>query len=281
MKLGVFSVSMPDYDPMQTLEKLAELGYDGVEWRVTDDKGDRAKPSFWSGNRTSMTAAELTALAPKLVAKAAELNLAMPALGAYIDCADAAVVEEHLRAGAAIGAKNVRVSAGRYDPARGSYPAQVQAARAHYAVVAGLARQHGVRAVIETHMGQLAPSMSKAMNILRDLDPKHVGIMWDPGNQVVEGREVYSMALEIAGEYLAEVHAKNMRFEAGETKDGRTVWKSVACPLREGQADWPEIIAALKRFGYDGWIHFEDFSTERPLDERLRDNLAWFREMTE
>lgn len=33
MKYGVFSVSMPEYDPEETLKVLKELGYDGVEWR--------------------------------------------------------------------------------------------------------------------------------------------------------------------------------------------------------------------------------------------------------
>ena len=59
MKLGVFTVSMPDYDILETFDKLAGLGYDGAELRVCEDKGDRAKPSFWSGNRTTLTATEV------------------------------------------------------------------------------------------------------------------------------------------------------------------------------------------------------------------------------
>ncbi|GAA3071537.1 hypothetical protein GCM10010464_39720 [Pseudonocardia yunnanensis] len=31
--------------------------------------------------------------------------------------------------------------------------------------------------------------------------------------------------------------------------------------------------------GYDGWV-VEDFSTELPLQERVRDNLAYLREVT-
>jgi sugar phosphate isomerase/epimerase len=29
--------------------------------------------------------------------------------------------------------------------------------------------------------------------------------------------------------------------------------------------------------GYDGWISVEDFSTERPLDDRLKENLSFLR----
>ena len=59
MKFGVFTVSMPEYDAVQTLRKLKEFGYDGAEWRVFEDKGDTSKPTFWSGNRNSMTAQQL------------------------------------------------------------------------------------------------------------------------------------------------------------------------------------------------------------------------------
>jgi sugar phosphate isomerase/epimerase len=279
MKLGVFTVSMPDYDLPRAMEKLAELGYDGLELRVFEDKGDRTKPGFWSGNRASITAAEIVARAGELKTKAAACGLAIPSLAAYVTSANLPAVEEHCRAAVALGAQNLRINACAYDAARGNYPEQVAEERARYAAVAQMATRYGIRAVIETHMGQLCPTVAAAVNVLRGLDPRHVGIMWDPGNQIHEGLEVYSIALESAGPYLAEVHAKNARYAAGDRANGRAVWKPAWCPLREGIVDWPGVIAALKSAGYTGWIMFEDFSTEHPLDERLKGNLAWFREL--
>ena len=109
MKLGVFTVSTPDWAPLEALEKLARMGYDGVEWRVVADEGDRAKPTFWSGNRTSMTADEIIRRADELKAKAAEVGMAMPSLGTYMDCDDPAAVAVSMRAAAAIGAESLRV----------------------------------------------------------------------------------------------------------------------------------------------------------------------------
>lgn len=279
MKLGVFTVSMPDYEPLDALVKLKELGYDGAEWRVTEDKGDPANPSFWGGNRTSLTAEQLIEKADELKAKASELGLELPSLGTYINMQDEDRIEIHMKACAAVGAKSLRIGPGGYNPDNGTYPEQIENARKRYAAIAEQAKEFGVRAVIETHMGQLAPTVTKAMNILRGLDPAHVGIMWDPGNQVVEGREVYRMAIEEAGEYLAEVHAKNLRWEKTEIEDGRQKWSCNACPLKEGQADWIAVIDTLKDVGYDGWIFFEDFSTDVPLDQRLKENHDWFREL--
>ena len=128
-------------------------------------------------------------------------------------------------------------------------------------------------------MGLLTPSMSKAMEILKGMDPQHVGIMWDPGNQIDEGYERYPMALDIAGGYLAEIHVKNRQYVKGDYEHGRQIWKPAAAPVREGIADWYEIVQELKRRDYDGYLFFEDFSEDAPLDERLKDNHDWFREM--
>lgn len=286
MKFGVFTVSMPDYEPLEALEVLANLGYDGVEWRVTPDPGDKSRPTFWYGNRSSMSAEELIARAPALTERAAALGLEMPSLATYIDCFGRGrgieskgleAVELHMQAAVAVGAKALRIGSGQFSGQGAPYPEQVQAVRDQYAQVARLAEKYDVRALIETHMGQLAPTVSTAMRILQGLDPQYVGIMWDPGNQVTEGREDYCMAVQLAGEYLGEVHVKNAVYEPVGIEQGAIVWGTRAVPVQRGIANWPEIMEVLSEAGYDGWLMFEDFSTEVPLEERLRQNLAWFR----
>jgi sugar phosphate isomerase/epimerase len=279
MKLGVFTVSVPEWDPIECIEKLGALGYDGIEWRVCEDKGDRSKPSFWSGNRTSMTAEELMVRSRELKAKAKAHKLAMPSLGSYINCDRLDWVETHMQACKAIGAKSLRIGPGGYKSENGPYPEQIRRLRAQYRKVAKLARQYKVRAVIETHMGQFCPTVHKAMGVLDGLDPKDVGIMWDPGNQVTEGSERYDMAIEIAGPYLAEVHVKNAAWFPGEEKDGRTTWAARSCPVHKGIVDWPAVIASLKAHRYNGWLFFEDFSTEKPQEARVARNLRWFRSL--
>ncbi|MHC4884320.1 MAG: sugar phosphate isomerase/epimerase family protein [Planctomycetota bacterium] len=279
MNLGIFSVSMPDYEPMEAMEVMAKLGYNGVEFRCCEDNGDRNAPSFWSGNRSSMTADEVIEQADALKAKATELNLAMPSLGTYIQMGTSdAEIERHMEATAALGATNLRIGPGGFT-AEGSpsYPEKMKDAAVRYGEIAKLADKHGVRSVIETHMGQLAPSISKAMNILRDLDPKHVGIMWDPGNQCFEGLEKIEMAIEEAGDYLAEVHVKNMRWQPGEVVDGQQTFTPDWCPIHEGLVNWPQVVKILTESGYEGWYFFEDFSTVTPLLERLEQNLKFFR----
>jgi sugar phosphate isomerase/epimerase len=281
MKLGVFTVSIPEWEPVEALEKLSRLGYDGVEWRITADAGDHSKPSFWSGNRCGMTAEELLARAPALKTAAQRYHMSMPSLGTYMDCDDLPAVETGMRAAVALGASSLRVGPGYFNtkPKAEPYPAQLELARTRYVQVARLAAKYGVRALIETHPNQIAPSTALAVAVLKDLDPRHVGIMWDPGNQVMEGREKTAMALQTAGKLLAEVHVKNMRFDLARGEDGRTIFNPASAPVDAGVVDWPTVMPELKAAGYDGWFFFEDFCTELPMEERLRHNLEFFRKL--
>ncbi len=281
MKLGLFTVSTPEWTPIETIEQAKEFGYDGIEWRITTDDGDRDHPTFWSGNRTSMTVDELILNSAKLRAKADKLGIKMPSLGTYISSDDELqIIEKHFIAAKELGAGSIRVSSATFDPA-GNYKTQLDSAKRSYAKIAKFAEQYGVKALIETHMRQLASSACKAMLILQDLNPEHVGIMWDPGNQVMEGLEPYEMVLDITGDYLSEIHVKNMSWQVKSTDAEFTAWECVASPLRKGIVDWPVLIEVLKKRQYEGWLFFEDFSTELPLPARLQDNLQWIKALIE
>ncbi len=40
------------------------------------------------------------------------------------------------------------------------------------------------------------------------------------------------------------------------------------------------LFRALHTVGYDGWVPFEDFSTEKLLEERPRENLVYVKPIT-
>ena len=59
--------------------------------------------------------------------------------------------------------------------------------------------RHGVRALVEIHMGTIVPSASAAAQFCSRFDPRHVGVIHDAGNMVFEGFERYRMGLEVLG----------------------------------------------------------------------------------
>ncbi len=276
MKIAVFTVSMPEYAPERALEVAADLGYNGLEWRITADTGDTSNPGFWSGNRTSMTPEQLIEKAPELRKIADSLGMEMPSLGSYVNCLNPEGVEAVFKAANAIGAKAARINTTTYLP-EVPFAEQMKTCREGYARVEKLAKRYGVRALIETHMGLLTPSVPLCLMVLEGLDPAYTGIMWDPGNQVYEGLERYDMALNAAGEYLGEVHVKNRADKVTGTENGTQLWSTVDVPLSTGAVNWPEVIAELKKVHYKGWLAMEDFSTEQPLLERLQNNISYLR----
>jgi len=82
MKIGVFTVSVPEWDPMECLEKLAKIGYDGSNGAYVKTRATR--PSLVLVRQPySMTAEEVFARAKELKAKAKATGMAMPSSALY------------------------------------------------------------------------------------------------------------------------------------------------------------------------------------------------------
>lgn len=278
MNYSVFSVSTPDLTPERAAPVLAELGYAGIEWRVTDQRPSAdGQPGFWAGNRCTWPLTSFVEDAPRIKALTESAGLAMPGLGTYASCDDLDAVERSMRGAAILGVPQLRINVPSYDGAT-SYVALRDRALGQYRDVAALARQHGLRALIEIHHARLLPSASSAAIFAGHFDPADVGVIYDAGNMVYEGFEHYRLGLEVLGPYLALVHCKSARWRSfPPDSDGITRWEATWAPLRGGVVDFPALFAALRQVGYGGWISLEDFSTDQPLIDRLRDNLAYLR----
>ncbi|CAA9586199.1 MAG: Inosose dehydratase [uncultured Thermomicrobiales bacterium] len=281
MRFAVFTVGLPELTPEEAVATLGELGYDGVEWRVVDQQpSPDGRPGFWAGNRCTWPLATFPEDALRVRAMTGGAGLETPVVGAYAGCDDPAAVERAMRGAALLGAPALRINVPKYDGESAYLPLRDRAL-GQYREVAALARRHGVRALAEIHHGSLLPSASAAAAFLEAFDPQDVGVIHDAGNMVHEGHEQYRLGLETLGPYLAHVHLKNARWvAAGPRPGGGTAWRAEWAPLSDGLVDLPALFRALRRVGYDGWVSFEDFSTERPLTDRLRDNLALARRLS-
>lgn len=277
MRFSVFTASTPQWTPAQAAGILAAQGWDGVEWRVTDQE-EAAEPGFWAGNRATWPLHRMEERLADIARVTREAGLELSAVGGYVRSHDRVDVERMLAATATLGAGRVRVLM----PALGGnrYPALFAAARRDLAWVAARAAEHGVTALVELHHGTVVASASAAVRLVDGLDPAHVGVIHDIGNLVIEGHEDYLAGFEMLGPYLAHVHVKNVAWRpTGEQPDGSTGWVWEWAPLRTGQADIEAYFRALDAVGYDGWVTVEDFSTDLPLAERTLDNLRYLREV--
>lgn len=275
MKFSIFTASTPEWTPGEAARIIAAQGWDGIEWRVTD-QASADVPGFWAGNRATWPLAGLEDSLDELERITRESGLEYSGIGGYARCDDHDGVERMLAATARLGARQVRITMPRTDS--GDYRDLFAGARRDLEWAAGRAAHHGVKGLVELHHETITPSASAAFRLLDGLDPDHVGVIHDLGNLVIEGREETLASLQLLGPYLAHVHVKNVAWLPGAAEEDGTVrWHHEWAPLRTGTGDVDAYFRALHAFGYDGWVTCEDFSTELPLEERTRDDLSYLR----
>jgi sugar phosphate isomerase/epimerase len=276
MKVGVFTVGLPDLSPEEAVREIKSAGYDGVEWRVTrvPEEAKSEEPSFWGNNLCTLAPTEEEARRARRISE--EAGLEIPGLGTYVTVGDLEAASEAMRFAVTAGAPQVRVGAGVPDGRL--YEELFDAAREFLAGVEDLARSDGVKALIEIHHRTICPSASLAHRLVSAFDPDLIGVILDPGNMAQEGFEDYRIGAELLGPYLAHVHIKNSAFERPA---GGGVWEPRWAPLEDGVVDFGQVFEALEHVGYDGWLVMEDFSGARPSKEALRYNLEFVRSFVE
>ena len=282
MKFAVFTVSLPEFSPDEAVQVLRDSGYDGVEWRVTDEApkmtGHAALPGFWEGNLCTLSLKTLPADAPRIRALTEAAGLAIPAVGTYVSCEEIDQVEHAMQGVKALGAPALRVRVPNYD-GKVPYLRLRDQAIGQYRDVEALAKQYGLKALVEMHMNNIVSSASACAAFMHNFDPRYVGSIHDAGNMVYEGHEQYRLGMEVLGPYLAHVHLKNSRWEiTGNRADGSTEWKAAAAPMHKGIVNVAALFEAMAAVDYDGWVSFEDFSLEVPLAQRTRENLIFARQ---
>jgi len=275
-RYSIFTVMCPELDLEQTAALAASLGLDGLEWRVTRKSPEPIeKINYWSGNRSTVDVDDIEADLKRAKRITDSHGLAIPFLGTYMSCREHDLVGRVMQVAAGVGCTKMRVGPPRYDGKR-PYAELYQEAVRDFERVAGLARKHKVQACLEMHMGNITPSAGLAHRLVSHFDPAEIGVIFDPGNMVVEGFENYQMGLELLGPYLSHVHAKNACWVKQGEEAGVAKWQSRMVSMREGQADWSAVVAALKKVGYDGWLSFEDFA-EADTRTKLNDGLVYLK----
>ena len=262
MRFSVTTVITKEWGVEQTIEKLAEIGYDGVEWRVSTG--------------CSLSNESVVARAEELRDLCHQAHLTICALAANIDMGNEALLREMFGAAKAMGSPTARVATARYDGSA-HYTTLFNQCRQWMKTVVGVAIETGVRATVELHGGTIVPSASAARRLVDGFPPEHLGVIFDPGNQVREGMENWQLGIEVLGDYLALVHSKNCKWVQAD-QDGKRVWTTESVPSPDGIADWAAILAYLQKIGYQGFVSCEDF-TPRPVEQKLRDELAYMKSL--
>jgi sugar phosphate isomerase/epimerase len=259
------------------VQKVKASGYDGIEWRVIDQDPAHAGGGFWGANKATVPLTSFEERAPEFRKLTEDAGLEMPSIGTYTTCDNLEEADRAMRGAKALGVPQLRIRVPGYNGTDPFMPIW-DTAKAQYKEVVDLAARHGLKALLELHHRSIVPSASAAKLFLDGLDPVHVGVIHDAGNMVFEGFETHRLSLEMLGPYLAHVHVKNARwFPVKQAEDSTMEWKCDWAPVHRGIIDMRQLFAALHAIGYDGWVGLEDFSKDRPTEDRLKENLAYLK----
>jgi sugar phosphate isomerase/epimerase len=279
MKYSWFTVGLPEFAPQEAVQRLKTEGYQGIEWRVVTDAGDTGKPGFWSGNRCTLQETWSDNQFKEIARMTKEAGLAMPSMGSYARVRETQRVKRLIEIAAILGASCLRVNVSPYD-GKQDYNDLFEGDTEAYARVIEMSKPFKVKPLIEIHMSTIVASASAAIRFVSSFEPEEIGVIHDAGNMVYEGFENYQAGLEMLGEYLAHVHIKNAQ-PVVRPSDGpqQQNWKVEAAPLRKGMVDFKALFSALKKGGYNGWLSIEDFSLEASQAEKIKDNIAFLKEI--
>jgi L-ribulose-5-phosphate 3-epimerase len=89
------------------------------------------------------------------------------------------------------------------------------------------------------------------LRTIEDVAADNLGVNFDPANLLMYGKANPLDALDIIGQYVRGVHAKDGEYPI----TGRQL--GVEKPLGEGRVDFPALVAKLKALGYAGAITIE------------------------
>ncbi len=108
--------------------------------------------------------------------------------------------------------------------------------------------------------GQETPVTLK--RIIEDIGTGNLGINLDPANLILYGKANPIDALDVFGEYVRDVHAKDGKYPT----DGKNL--GVETPIGEGKVNFPEFVKKLKEVGYNGPLTIErEISGEQQIKD--------------
>jgi len=267
MQFVMFTKLLKDLDTGRLADTIQDLGFDGFDLAV--------RPGYPVNPENVATAL------PKAAKEWADRGLTIGLVTTNFDFLDPTKpeVEPLLAACAQVGCRRIKL--GYWVHQGEPYWEGVDKIRTALAGFEKLCRKHDVCVAVHTHSGPYYGSnCAGAMHLVRDFDPRCIGVYIDPGHLAIDGEDL-SLGISMVREHLVLVASKSPAWFRTE-KDGAVKWEHHLVPLREGLVDWLEVLKLLKSVDYAGPIslhsEYEDLSREE-LIRVTRDDLAYLKSL--
>lgn len=255
--------------PEALCDLMAAAGFDGVQWTVRP--GGHAEPDRVGEDL------------PRLVKVAAARGLECRSICTAIVDGDDPVAETVLKAAADCGIGVFRTGYLFYGPGRETFAQSMDRFRRAFASLAALGERTGTRAAYQNHSFWGPPVFGglvlDILECLRDLDPKHISIEYDPMHAVYETFESWRYGMRLAAPWISSIDLKDFHYALSKDNPKRTDKAMVGAG--EGIVPWREVKAIVEECGIDPFyiLHFEYDFDQSDLPKTVRTELSTFQSL--
>ena len=276
VSFGVDEVLMGDAwmpEPVPMLDWMVDIGYVGTELGPPGYLGDAAEVR----DRLSTRNLELVgSFIPQHFSRAEKVE------------EDRAILMDQLRliiAGAPAGSRPLAILSDHFDePDRIHYAGRIARhpetwlSPARFATlvdnlhrVAEICRAEGLEPVLHPHAATYVETADEIARVMDRIDPSLVGLCLDTGHFRFGGADPAKSVADY-GDLVRHVHIKDCRTSVIDDVDRsdeglpEALKRGVFCPLGEGDADIPAVVACLRARDYAGWLVVEQDQALGPND---------------
>lgn len=214
-------------------QTAANLGFTGVD--LTVRPGGHVEPE--------RAAADL----PRAVAQIRKAGLEVPLITTDIIDAQHPLTELVLKAARQAGVKQYRTGWLEYNPTFGmvknleNYRQQLQA-------LAALNQKYSIQGAYQNHAGtSVGAAVWDLWELLKDLDPRWLGVQYDIKHATAEGGFSWVNGLELLREHISSLDLKDFYWAKKEGK-----WQHQLVPLGQGMVDFKKYFSLLKQYNITG-----------------------------
>jgi len=240
-KLAIVSRHLQWTDWQSGLEVAQELGYPGIIWTVR--RGAHVVPEN--------AARDL----PEIVAATRAAGLDVPMIITRIRDANEPQIESLLDTFSSLGITRYRAGTPRYDYTR-DFPSQYDEFRKNLEVLEKLNAKYGVTACFHTHSspGSLGGVGWDLWMVMRDLDPRYIGINFDIGHIVARTALGWRDIAIAARNHIQSISLKDVRawFPREDAEPGRWPWDREFVPPGEGMVAFDDLFEFLHATNFTG-----------------------------
>lgn len=232
-KIIGFSKPFASYSPDDTADLVADIGWDGIECPVRKRAGQIAPERVEED-------------LPKMVAALKKRGKEVTIVTTEITRLDP-LAEKILRTTAKLGIKQYRLGFAKYTAAQ-SVPETVREVGAALRDLAAFNRELGLQGGYQNHSGvdMVGASVWDLWMMLKDLDPKAIGVCFDISHATLEGGLSWPVQARLIEPFYAAVFLKDCYWEKGANG-----WQPRWCPFGEGIVQ-KSFLANLRKSAFAG-----------------------------